>query len=237
MATEIKLYSGTSWAGVITDGSNITVECYGAGGVGGYGYTYACRGGGGGAYSRSSIAYESGTSRGISVHPAGNPTYDCYFRNANYSYEVLAKKGGDSHEGDSNSGRGGAAASGIGDVKYSGANGSEQVSYRGGAGGAGAGPNGNGGSGGGYSGTGGAGGNRYYAGAAGNDYGGGGGGGGREGNNTQSSNGAASLIVITYTEPSAGVSKLKTLNGLVVAKFKTWNGLDWGKSKTFNGLT
>lgn len=64
--------SGTSWSGVATDGSDITVECIGGGGAGATAATNIGTGGGGGAYAIKTVAYASGSSvSGITIGQGG----------------------------------------------------------------------------------------------------------------------------------------------------------------------
>ncbi|MFZ5858219.1 MAG: MBG domain-containing protein [Chloroflexota bacterium] len=141
-ADSITFTTSGTWvapAGVNT----VTVEVWGGGGrggsiSGGYGEAVA-GGGGGGGYSRKTITVVPGTSYAYVVGAGStstSPGGDSYFINTS---TVLAK-GGNSSTG-TNGASGGAAASGIGDVKYSGgagANGSSS-SNRGGGGGSSAG--------------------------------------------------------------------------------------------------
>ena len=159
--------SATTWS-VPSDwnNSNNTIEVIGAGARGG---SNGVTGGGGGAYSKSTnVTLTPSASVGINVGAGssgadatdGEDTYLCNSTSNCASIGgtavVVGAKGG------SNTGPGGASASGIGDVKYSGGAGGSSLdgSCAGGAGGAG-GPNGVGG-----------------AGATGLTYGGPGGGGG-----------------------------------------------------------
>ena len=67
--------SGTSWGGVVTDGSNITVECIGAGGSGRDGGSTTVGGGGGEYRALSGIAYTSNTTvNGIQIGVGGTPS-------------------------------------------------------------------------------------------------------------------------------------------------------------------
>lgn len=129
--------------------TSITVECWGAGGAGESVTSYTSgykigAGGGGGAYSKSTISVTPGTSYPFSIGAAGTPAAnggDTTFKTTT----VVAKGGGSVNQGNN---FGGAASSGTGDVRYSGGNGaaggingSIVIS---GPGGAAAGPGGNG---------------------------------------------------------------------------------------------
>ncbi len=101
----------------------IIVECYGGGGAGGNSsystddthYAYGGGGGGGGAYSKKTIAVTPGQTYNVYVGAAAG---DTYFIDTS---TVLAK-GGTNASG-TTKGSGGLAAAGVGDVKYSGADG------------------------------------------------------------------------------------------------------------------
>jgi parallel beta-helix repeat protein len=147
-ANSVTFTTSGSWvapAGVNT----VTVEVWGGGGrgetiSGGFGETVG-GGGGGGAYSKKTLTVVPGTSYAYVVGAGSSSTApggDSYFINTS---TVLAK-GGNSATSSSGA-SGGSAASGVGDVKYSGgsgANGSSSSNYGGGAGSsAGTGSNGN----------------------------------------------------------------------------------------------
>src|SRR4051812_15067437 len=59
---KIFITSGTSWAGVATDGTDIIVECIGAGGGGATAASNIGTGGGGGAYAVKTVPYTSNAS-------------------------------------------------------------------------------------------------------------------------------------------------------------------------------
>ena len=70
---KVYITSGTSWAGVATDGSNITVECIGGGGGSSSAGSVSSGGGGGGAYSKVTVAYSSCAAvNGIQIGQGGN---------------------------------------------------------------------------------------------------------------------------------------------------------------------
>jgi len=125
--------SGTTWS-ASTDGSNITVECIGAGGAGGSQVAGGSGGGGGGGeYASSSVAYTSGsTVSGIQVGVNQDTLW-----NTNV---IIAKKGttGQTH---AEGGAGGAGGTGgIGTIKYNGGTGGSSIGNdKGGGGGGGAG--------------------------------------------------------------------------------------------------
>jgi hypothetical protein len=136
-ATVIFLATGTFT--VPTGITSVIVECW-AGGAGGApdGTTNGGNGGGGGAYSRSTLAVTGGNTYTVTVGTGGASNAagtDSWF---NTSGTILAKGGTIS--------TGGAAASGIGDVKFSGGDGAAgAVAGAGGGGGGGAGDASNGG--------------------------------------------------------------------------------------------
>lgn len=72
---KVFITSGTTWAGVATDGSNITVECIGGGGGGSNGPRVIGQqsggGGGGGEYRKSVVAYVSGTPVTVQIGQGG----------------------------------------------------------------------------------------------------------------------------------------------------------------------
>jgi parallel beta-helix repeat protein len=119
--------------------TSITVEVWGGGGrggsiSGGFGESVA-GGGGGGGYSSKTITVVPGTSYSYTVGSGSSSTSpggDSYFINT----ATLLAKGGSSSTGSSGA-SGGAAASGVGDTKYSGgtgAGGSTGSNYGGGGG-------------------------------------------------------------------------------------------------------
>gem|GEM_PF-4062468 len=126
--------------------SSNTIEGIGGGGGGYYG------GAGGGAYSRknnlsltpgANVSYTVGAGGGSGASGA-----DTYFNGATCAGASVCAKGGEGRS-DGVGGAGGAAGSGVGDVKYSGGNGAVYHSgYNVGASGGAAGPYGNGGNGG-----------------------------------------------------------------------------------------
>lgn len=160
----------------------IQVECWGGGGNGGQGGgdgTEGASGGGGGAYAKKNIIHViPGLSYLVVV---GGVAADSYF----IDISTVLAKGGTSAVWKT-IGIGGAAASCVGDVKYSGGNGGQFTANESAAGGGAAGPDGNGNAGGGSGGNGGSG-DAGYGGAGGinprgaggsNVLGGGGGAGG-----------------------------------------------------------
>lgn len=203
-ATQTDVYSANGSFSVPSGVTSIIVEAWGGGGGGrtGGGGGTASGGGGGGGYSKKTIAVSAGTNYTISVGAhvgAGTAGNDSYFD----SVSTLLAKGGAAGLIYPGSAAGGAAASGVGDTKYSGGAGGLGNPNGGGAGGAG-GPDGNGGGGqnadagqaggAGSAGSGGAGGAGGGAGNGGNGTanatkGGGGGGGG--GNNLNGGAGGA----------------------------------------------
>lgn len=183
--------------------SNNTIEVVGGGSTGGP-YPQAA-GGGGGGYSK--ISNQTLTRGGTYVYRIGSAGSagaaavaggDTWFGNTTLATSFVGAKGGNLPVPTSSNtpgGLGGAAASGVGTVKYSGGNGGNSAStstlnttYSGGGGGGSAGPNGNGGNGGCESSSGGGG---YYS------AGGGGGNGG-------GSAGIAGDILITYYGGNGG---------------------------------
>lgn len=178
--------SGTSWPGVLTDGSNITVECIGGGGQGAGGSNANGSGGGGGEYRSSVVSYISGTSvTGIQIGVGGttgtNNTVGTAGTETHWNTNVVIAKGGS----------GGPRTGGVGGAGGTGGTGT--TNNNGGAGGGGTLNNFFGGSGGGGagspSGVGGAGGAASTAANRGG-AGGGGNGGGSVGNVTVTSTGA-----------------------------------------------
>lgn len=169
---KVYITSGTSWAGVATDGSNIVIECIGAGGAGGLGTgnntTPGGGGGGGGEYAKVTVAYTSESSiSGIQIGQGKTPGNDSTETHWNTNV-CIAKPG---QKGSRPSG-GAGGTGGTGDTKYNGGAGEDGGSYGGGGGGGAAGLNGVGGGGG-------------YVGSTG--YGGGGGGGNGGGDGGQGS--------------------------------------------------
>lgn len=196
----------------------IKVECWGGGGRGGdRRNTYspgATGGGGGGAYSRTTIqnvipgnTYHGNVGNGsISNSPGG----DSWFGPTSLVTDaiVLGKGGSSVPDNNQNGGLGGAAANGIGAIRYSGGNGGNVVSGNSGGGGGGAGSTGPGGN---ASGTtagtgtplyGGSGGQGRTSNGDGNDglVRGGGGGGEKMGwfNDFDPGDGANGQVIITY---------------------------------------
>ena len=98
--------------------TSVQAECWGGGGGG------SRDGGGGGAYSKKTISVTPGNNYTVRVAAAGvaltSGGGDSWFST---SSTVLAKGGELGNDGETTNGLGGAAASGIGDVKYSGGNG------------------------------------------------------------------------------------------------------------------
>jgi hypothetical protein len=127
------IVSGTSWAGVVTDGNNITVECIGGGGPG---RTSGYTGGGGGEYARSSVAYTSeSTVNGIQIGVGGTPGADG--TETHWNTDVVIAKGGLRGTLTTTGGAGGTG--GTGDVTYNGGDGGPKLAgWNGGAGGGGA---------------------------------------------------------------------------------------------------
>lgn len=210
--------SSTTWTCPVGV-TSVQIECWGGGSTGGTGlyhyylnYNRSGAGGGGGAYSKkNSFTVTPSSNYTVSVGTAGVQTY---FNNVS---TVLAKAGTTATGGPS---PGGAAASGVGDIKYSGGNGGAMtaaptgLSMDGASAGssAGTGANGNNGStkstsnvtaptGGGNGGGGGAAGS---VGTAGSAPGGGGGGGGVMNANKAGGTGATGRIVLTYTAVTGG---------------------------------
>ncbi len=118
--------------------TSVTVECWGGGGKGGtLTSNGAAAGGGGGAYSRSVLTVVPGNIYTVNVGMGSedtNPGGDSWFN----TLATIRAKGGNSVSDDSNtSASGGAAGSGVGNVRYSGGNsarGSVTDSYGGGGG-------------------------------------------------------------------------------------------------------
>lgn len=201
------LTSGSSWT-VPSNWNNADniIRVIGGGGGGGNAKkppgNYGAGGGGGGAYSRrsnltltpgSSVSYSIGASGSISTvggGASGGAGGDTWFNGASCAGASVCAKGGSGGTGAAAGGTpaggtGGQAASGVGDVRYSGGNGGNGggSSNGGGGGGGGAGgPSGNGGNGGaGDSSGGGGGGGAANGGAAGSAASGGTGGNGGAG--------------------------------------------------------
>lgn len=163
-ATIIFLTSGSSWT-VPNDwnNSNNTIEVIGGGGGGGggNGFAGAGGGGGGGAYSKIVntshspgdtvyISVGTGGPAGAYIANAGSAGGDTWFNNVNAPATsttggALAKGGaGGTSGGWAGNAAGGAAASGVGSVKYSGGIGASANSVYAGGGGGAAGRNGSG---------------------------------------------------------------------------------------------
>ena len=129
-------YDIASWTAPTS--ATLTVECWGAGGWGGFaGVGARCGGGGGGAYSLGSVAVTSGNS--YSARPgrgAVGGSGDSYFVDAS---TVMAKAGGKANDefgiGTTPGAAGGAAGSGVGTTKYSGGTGGDGGIALGGGGG------------------------------------------------------------------------------------------------------
>lgn len=135
---KIFLTSGTSWAGIPTDGSDILVECIGGGGNGSasaLGNVGA--GGGGGAYAKKTVPYVSGSAvTGIQIGGIAQDTI--------WNTNVIIAKAGTSAVG-ATAGIGGVAASCTPTTgAFSGGSGviSAFINNGGGGGGGAAGPNG-----------------------------------------------------------------------------------------------
>lgn len=189
--------------------NNNSIECIGAGGraltsaSGGY----ATGGAGGGAYSKKNnvtLSASTNYSVGAGSSTSGTAGGDTFFGATTFASSVCAAKGGAVGASLNTKGLGGAAASGIGDTKYSGGDGgtgAAAASYNTGGGGGGAGPNGNGGNGGnGFNGV---------SGGAGGGGGNGGGGNGANGTSTAGGNGgtnnnATGAGTGATTNPGAG---------------------------------
>lgn len=157
---KVYITSGTSWAGVATNGGNITVECIGGGGGGGGNQATeaaACAGGGGGAYASKSVAYTSGsTISGIQIGQGGAGGTDANPRNGTETYwntNVVKAWFGGGGGSTSNYGAGGSTDNSTGTTKYTGGTGGGGGAsfYGGGGGGGAAGPNGAGNNGSDYS--------------------------------------------------------------------------------------
>jgi hypothetical protein len=216
--------------------TSIQVQCWGAGGGGGASASFWCDGGGGGAYSKSTaITVVPGTIYTIQVGSGGAKDFsggDSYFINKT---TILAKGGqaGASGAASGTKSLGGAAASGVGDTKYSGGRGGySTLAGEGGAGGgssAGTASNGNngspdnggnqGGNGGGAptgGGAGGKGGDTGNHGINGSTPGGGGGGAGLNWSISGGS-GAAGKVILSYTGANDTDSIYNSNVGAVVA--------------------
>ena len=130
---KVFLVSGTSWAGVETDGSDITVECIGGGGGSADG---GCAGGGG-EYAKKVVAYSSGASvSGIQIGQGGAANNNG--TETHWNTNVVIAKPGLKDAGSYTGGLGGTG--GTGDVTKAGGNGLGWVSGSGsGSGGGGAG--------------------------------------------------------------------------------------------------
>lgn len=188
--SRVYLTNGTSWT-VPSDwnSSNNSIEVIGggAGGVSG-GSNDPGPGGGGGAYSKiTNLALTPGANISYSIGAGGATDQsggDTYFNGANCAASSVCAKGGAVGAGiNTPGGVGGAAASGVGTVKYSGGNGGDAsagITHNATGGGGAGGPNGNGANGGDASGNGAAG-----------STGGGGGGGGSDGSSNNGDDGGA----------------------------------------------
>lgn len=113
--------------------TSVTVECWGAGGGGGYGNplgTKTSDGGGGGAYSKSILSLTGGTAYDVVVGAGGASAGDFGMTGASggdttfNTTSVVAKGGHGKADGDI---LGGQSAAGTGDTKYSGGNGAEDI--------------------------------------------------------------------------------------------------------------
>lgn len=122
VVTETLTGSGTWTAPANIFSNNITMECWGGGAGGNQWATTFGGGGGGGAYSKTTAVVSSGTS--YSVGAGGNnsnvPGSDTFFGSV-----CIAKGGGIGvpSGGQGLGGAGGSAASGTGDIKFSGGDG------------------------------------------------------------------------------------------------------------------
>lgn len=208
---KVYITSGTSWAGVATDGTNITIECIGGGG----GAENGNKGGGGGEYASKSVSYTSESSvSGIQIGQGGKGVHSPDYvgtdgTETHWNTNVVIAKPG------LKNGTGGTG--GTGDTKYAGGAGGNAGYNSGGGGGAAGGANGAGGAGGAGSGAfnssggGGGGGNggsagstggvNYNAGGAGASGGGNGGDGSSTGG---SSGGSGTNLGSTYGSGGGG---------------------------------
>lgn len=144
---KVYIVSGTSWAGVATDGNNITVECIGGGGGGNnFNGTVGGGGGGGGEYAKSVLAYVSESEiTGIQIGQGGaggiesNTTPDAGDNGTetHWNTNVVIAKGGGGASITGTPGSGGTG--GTGDTKYNGGNGGTDQGRKYGAGGGGGG--------------------------------------------------------------------------------------------------
>lgn len=144
--TVILLTAGTSWT-VPADWNpaNNKIEVIGGGGNGSGLGTSKHGGGGGGAYS---AVEDLNLTPGATIpYVVGAAAGDSYFNGANCGGSSVCAKGGQ-HGAVNTGGLGGAAADGVGDVKFSGGAGGEDSGRGGGGGGGAAGPDGDGGAGG-----------------------------------------------------------------------------------------
>lgn len=140
---KVFIVSGTSWSGVATDGSNITVEAIGGGGGGtDRNDTKLFYGGGGGEYRTSSVAYTSNTTvNGIQIGAGGG---DAAAGTATtWNTNVVIANGGLSNVATPSGGSGGTGTTG-----HNGGQGGTSTGNSGGGGGGAGGPNGVGGAGG-----------------------------------------------------------------------------------------
>jgi hypothetical protein len=200
--------------------TEITVECWGAGGAGATRTTNGFGGGGGGgAYSRSVLSVTSGQTFSYSVGKGGESnTTSVNGGNTVFGSALVEAKGGAGVNNNvATGGLGGQASGGSGDVRFSGGNGANGgFGSQSGGGGGGAGTTEDGGNAGSSSsgaavagiggndlgGNGGTGTGFQGFGQPGNSYGGGGSGGRRSSSGTQlGGNGADGAIRITYTLP------------------------------------
>ncbi|MFA5557785.1 MAG: GEVED domain-containing protein [Flavobacteriaceae bacterium] len=198
--------------------TSITVQCWGAGGRGSTATNSAGTGrggGGGGAYASSVLTVVPGTIYTVTVGTGGNND-NINGGNSSFGNNIVMAEGGKGVANNTTSGGvGGQASVSIGDIKYSGGNGTGGNGATSGGGGGGAGSTGNGNNASSSSGgsakiiNGGSGGNGGTAtnlivwiganGGSGSNYGGGGGGAakGTLGNNN-GGNGASGLVSVTY---------------------------------------
>ncbi len=200
--------------------TSLTVEAWGAGGRGASRSTTGeGGGGGGGAYVQSVISVTPGQNISLRVGAGSNNNNndggDTWFVNAS---TLLAKGGRTAANNQTSGANGGSAAASIGDIKYSGGDGADGISFLwfiyAGGGGSSAGPSGNGANGSGDNGGvapagGGNGGNGQTGngnGSPGQTPGGGGGGARRTSGTRTGGNGANGRVIVSWTVASQEIN-------------------------------
>ena len=170
---KVYITSGTTWAGVTTNNTNVLVACIGAGGYGDDSRGVSGAGGGGGEYAALSVHYHSnqtidGVFRTMQIGDRnindGNTKWNNNSAGGCYITAAPGEAGGGGGGGGGAGGTGGTPTC-PGATCYAGGNGGSFTLSGGGGGGGSAGPDGKGG-------NGGTGANNYYAGTGGGGNGG-----------------------------------------------------------------